>query len=471
MGISELFQEELSVVNIGVPLFYDDLAKQGHNVSRLDWAPPAGGDSELVAALEKLEKIADKIEEANRQAFQIINEAHPFLEGVGKAIEAIPEMGEKMLLHAGPPISWVKMSGPLRGAIIGAILYEGWAGTSEEAEALASSGQISYSPCHEHSTVGPMAGVVSPSMPVFIIHNRTHGNYSFATINEGLGKVLRYGAYSPDVLQRLKWIENELGPALNKALRLTEGIDLKALMAQMLHMGDEGHNRNKAATSLFFRAIAPLMVKGSQSVAEVEIAHRCLAFIDSNDHFFLNLSMPACKAILDAANGIPYSTLVTSMCRNGTDFGIRVSGTGGTWFTGPANMVEGLFFPGYTAKDANPDLGDSAITETAGIGGFAMAAAPAIVQFVGGSAPDAVEYSNLMYQITYGSNRMFTIPALDFRGTPTAIDIRKVIELGVLPIINTGIAHKDAGVGQVGAGLVRPPRECFEKALLALSKE
>ena len=467
MAVSELFPKKLAVINVGVPLFYNDLLKQGVDVVNLEWKPPAGGNPQLVAALDQLDEFRAKVDEGNAEAFKRINEAHPYLEGLGRAKDVIPGMGERMLLHAGPPIEWARMSGPVRGAVIGAILYEGWADTPEGAEKIASSeGQITFSPCHEHDTVGPMAGLVSPSMPVFIIKNRTHGNYAYATMNEGLGKVLRFGAYSPDVITRLKWMENELYPTLKKGIELSGGIDLKSIIAQMLHMGDEGHNRNKSGTSMLFRILAPLLLKTD---VERDVVRRCLEFIDSNDHFFLNLSMPTCKAVLDTAVGVPNSTLVTTMTRNGTDFGIRVAGTGREWFTAPANYVEGLLFPGFTAKDCNPDLGDSAIAETAGIGGFAMAAAPAIVQFVGGSAPDAVQFSKQMYLITQGANSMYTIPALDFKGTATGIDVRKVIDLGILPIINTGIAHKDAGIGQVGAGLVKPPKECFEKALLALA--
>ncbi|KLU59491.1 membrane protein FdrA [Peptococcaceae bacterium CEB3] len=467
MSIRDLFVTELAVINLGVPSFYEDLLRQGQPVIQVDWKPPAGGNQEMVAALEKLETVREKIEAGNREAFQRLSEAHPYLEGIGTARDLIPGLGERMLLHAGPPISWEHMSGPVRGAIIGAILYESWAQSPQDAEELAASGGIAFSPAHEHNAVGPMAGIISPSMPVFIIHNRTHGNYAYCTLNEGLGKVLRFGAFGPDVLERLKWMAEELAPALKKALQLSDGIDLKSLMAQMLHMGDEGHNRNKAGTSLFYRIVAPLLLKTDLAPKTVR---RCLEFIDSNDHFFLNLSMPACKAMLDAAVGVEYSTLVTTMTRNGTDFGLRVAGTGNHWFTAPANYVEGLLFPGFTPQDANPDLGDSAITETCGLGGFAMAAAPAIVQFVGGTASMALEFSNLMYQITYGENPVFTIPALNFRGTPTGIDVRQVVELGLLPVINTGIAHREAGIGQVGAGLVRPPMACFEKALSALAE-
>jgi hypothetical protein len=466
VAVVDLFIQKLSVINIGVPLFAEDLSRQGHQVLQVEWSPPAGGNIELLTSLEKLS--TPEVEEANRRAFERITQAHPYLEGIGIAREWIPGMQDKyMLLHAGPPITWSRMSGPLRGAILGAILYEGWAATPEEAETLASSDKMLYSPCHEHDTVGPMAGVVSPSMPVFKICNRVHGNVAYCTINEGLGKVLRFGAYSQEVLERLRWIEARLAPVLKKTLELCGGIDLKSIIAQTLHMGDESHNRNRAGTSLVFRALAPYLLETGFELPQLA---ECLKFINGNDHFFLNLSMPTCKAVLDSAQGIPNSTLVTTMTRNGTDFGIRVSGTGDRWFTAPANMVNGLYFPGYSVKDANPDIGDSAITETAGIGGFAMAAAPAIVQFVGGTSEDALEYTKLMYQITQGENLMYSIPTLNFRGTPTGIDVRKVIELGILPTINTGIAHKDPGIGQVGAGLVKPPRECFEQALLALSQ-
>jgi hypothetical protein len=377
-------------------------------------------------------------------------------------------MTKKTILHAGPPIKWEKMSGPLRGAVIGALIYEGLAVGEKEAIKLAASGEISYDPCHHHNTVGPMAGVVSASMPVWILQNKTYGNHSYCTLNEGLGKVLRYGAYSDEVIKRLKWIENLLTPLLKQTLKLHGPIDLKTMITQALQMGDEGHNRNRAGTSLLIRELAPYIIQTKFSEEEkIEV----LKFIDSNDHFFLNLTMPAAKCILDAAINIEFSTIVTVMARNGTEFGIRVSGLGERWFTGPAGIVDGLLFPGYTAKDANPDIGDSVIAETAGIGGFAMAAAPAIVQFVGGTAKDAINFTLKMYEITAAENNIFKIPALDFRGTPTGIDIRKVVETGILPSINTGIAHKDPGVGQVGAGLVKPPMNCFEDALQAFVED
>ena len=412
--------------------------------------------------------VQERIEAANKKVMEIILNGQPTLLDIGIAEEVIPGMTKKTILHAGPPIKWEKMSGPLKGAVIGALIYEGLAVDEKEAAKLAASGEISYDPCHHHNTVGPMAGVVSALMPVWILQNKKYGNYSYCTLNEGLGKVLRYGAYSDEVIKRLKWIENLLAPLLKQALELHGPIDLKTMITQALQMGDEGHNRNRAGTSLLIRELAPYIIQTKFSEKEkIEV----LKFIDSNDHFFLNLTMPACKCTMDAAKNIEFSTIITVMARNGTEFGIRVSGLGDRWFTGPAGIVDGLLFPGYTTEDANPDIGDSVIAETAGIGGFAMAAAPAIVQFVGGTAKDAVNFTLKMYEITAAENNIFKIPALDFRGTPTGIDIRKVVETGILPSINTGIAHKDPGVGQVGAGLVKPPINCFEDALQAFVED
>ncbi len=454
-----------AVVNVGSRVFAASMRAQGARVFEVDWRPPARGSIEAMRVLDELLDRED-VEEANRLAMGRYESARPLLVGIGRAREVIPGLEDRMLLHAGPPITWDRMSGPLRGAVMGAILYEGWASSPEQAQELASSGGVRYSPCHDHSSVGPMAGVVSPSMPVFVVENKVHGNRAYCTLNEGLGKVLRYGAYGQEVLDRLKWMAEVLAPVLKEAIGLAGAIDLSSLIAQALHMGDEVHNRNRAATSLFVRALAPSLVDTGFPARDIR---RTLEFINGNDHFFLNLSMPAAKAMLEAAHGVPKSTLVTVMARNGTDFGIRVSGLGDEWFTGPALTVKGLYFPPFTEADANPDIGDSAITETAGLGGFAMAAAIPIVQFVGGTPEDAVRFSRSMYGITLGENKLFTIPVLGFRGTPTGIDLRKVVETGVLPQINTGIAHKDPGIGQVGAGLVNPPWECFEKALAAFA--
>ena len=408
--------------------------------------------------------ISKKIDAANKVVLERILNAQPTLVGMGTAAENIPGMTKTTVLHSGPPVTWEKMCPPQRGAVLGGLIYEGLAKSPEEAENLAASGKITFAPCHHHNAVGPMAGIITYSMPVWIVQNKTAGNYAYSTINEGLGKVLRFGAYQNEVIERLHWIQNELYPLLKEAVLIHGEIDLKTMIAQVLQMGDEGHNRNKAGTSLLIRILAPAIVRTKFSE---EQKVKALKFLDSNDHTFLNLTMPACKSTLDPAGGVEYSTIVHVMARNGTEFGIRVSGLGDRWFTAPAEVIDGLFFPGFSKEDANPDLGDSCITEAAGIGAFCMGAAPAIVQFVGGTPADALNYSMRMYEITEGEGTTYKIPPLNFRGSATGIDIRKVIETGIRPVINTGIAACKAGVGQVGAGIVSPPLSCFEQALEA----
>ena len=467
-GIENLFSEKLKVINIGTSKFKEDLDLQYADSVQLDWRPAAGGNVKLVKLLDEMKSDPQR-EEGNKEAIKRMKNAHPFLVDVDLALHVVPNMHPKKIMHAGPPITWEKMCGPMQGAIIGALMLEGLAFNEMEAIVLAESGEIEFAPCNENDTVGPMAGIVSASMPVHIIENRTNGNRAYSTVNEGLGKVLRFGSFSDEVLARLKWIKDIYAPTLKKALAMSDGIDLKAITAQALHMGDECHNRNKAATSLFYREMVDYFL---QTDEDTNTIRESLRFIQSNDHYFLNLSMAASKAALNVAHGIPYSTVVTTMARNGVDFGIRISGCGEReWFSAPANFVKGLFFPGYSGDDAARDLGDSTITETLGIGGFSMAASPAIVQFVGGEVEDAIGFSQQMYSITTGENSNYSLPALNFRGSALGIDLCKVVETGILPIINTGIAHKEAGIGQIGAGLVHPPMECFEKALVAYAQK
>lgn len=407
------------------------------------------------------------LNQANLEATDRMISARPMLRGVDTAGNVIPGMRENLLLHAGPPIEWDRMSGPLRGAIIGALVFEGLAADEKEAVGLVEANEIEFAPCHHHNTVGPMAGVTSSSMMVYVVENVTHGNTAYSNLNEGYGKVLRYGAYSEGVIAKLRWMNSQMGPLLAEALGQSDGLDIRALLAEALHMGDEGHNRNKAGSLLYLKLLAPLIASVTKNR---ELESEVLQFLGDNALSVLNPVMAACKAMADAAHGVEGSTVVTTMARNGTDFGIRVSGLGDRWFVAPAEIPDGLYFPGFTSADANADIGDSTITETAGIGAFAMAAAPAIVTFVSGTPQDALNATLEMYEITVAEHSHFTIPALEFRGTPTGIDIVKVVDLGITPRVNTGIAHRDAGIGQVGAGLVRPPLVIFEQALVAFAE-
>lgn len=470
--LTELFTEELNLINVGIESFKEEAEGQGAHATHLDWMPPGGGKPAIIRALEKLEDpaIAEKIERANEEAVKRIINSQPVLIGFDQAINVVPGMKKNMILHAGPPISWDKMNGPMRGAITGAIVFEGFAETIEEAEKVAQSGEIIFSPCHDHQCVGSMAGVTSASMFMHIVENKTYGNLAFTNLSEQLSKILRMGANDESVITRLIWMRDVFGPMLRDAMKLNkEGIDLRLMLAQALHMGDECHNRNVAGTTLLIQALTPYII---QTDYTVEQQKEVFEFVASSDYFSGPTWMVMCKAALDSAVGIENSTVVTTMCRNGTEFGLHVSGLeGNPWLTGPAQRVIGPMFAGYTQDDAGLDIGDSAITETYGIGGFAMATAPAIVSLVGGTIEDAINYSLQMRTITTDENPNVTIPTLNFMGIPSGIDVKKVIQTGTLPVINTAIAHKEAGIGMIGAGITYPPMEVFEKAIVALSEQ
>jgi hypothetical protein len=411
--------------------------------------------------------IAKTIDAANAETVRRIMAADPVLIDVIPASEALPRLADRMILHSGPPIGWDRMCGPMRGAVMGIAVFEGWAKDLPEAEAMAASGKFKFEPNHHHDCVGPMTGMTTRGQMLLVVENRAFGNRAYCAINEGLGKVMRFGGNDKEVLDRIRWLTTSLGPALSKALKDLGGIPLKPLIARGLGMGDEMHQRNVACSSLLMRLLAPALARTATDTQDLA---KNLSFIAANDQFFLNVAMAMGKALTDPARGIDGSSIVTAMCRNGTDFGIRVSGTGDQWFTAPVEMPVGMYFPGYTEADANPDMGDSAIVETIGLGGFAMGAAPAVVGFIGaGNASEAAVFTRAMGEICITANPEWTIPAMDYRGVPTGIDIRLVVETGLMPTINTGVAHKKPGVGQVGAGVVKAPRGCFEKALEAFA--
>ena len=461
--LSRLLDNDPIVATAGTDMLADSIEQQGSTVWRADWRPPHPDATEALARLA-----ADgRNTAANAIAIGKMLDVRPHLADIDVARDVFPDMTDRTFFHAGPPIEWDRASGPMRGAIIGGMLYEGLATDPDDAAIRAARGEIELSPCHHHGAVGPMAGVTTPSMPVAIIQDGAGDGISYSTLNEGLGKVLRYGAFAPEVVARLQWMDRVLGPVLGAALRNRGPIDLLSLIAQALQMGDDGHNRNRAVTSLFLREIGGALVDGADAPVDQRLG--VFEFIDGNDHFMLNLVMAAGKLGSDAAAGVEASSLVTVMARNGTDFGVRLSGTGDEWFTAPAPPVDGLYLGGFTEQDASPDIGDSTITETVGLGGFAMAAAPAIVGFVGGTASGAVRRTLAMYEITLAEHPSFQIPMLEFRGTPVGIDAARVVRTGVLPQINTGVAGKEPGTGMVGAGLVEAPMECFVDGINSLA--
>src|SRR3954466_3318328 len=461
--MQRLLAGPLRVINVGLSGFARDLAVNAVPVVQVDWRPPP----RLQGVLTQLESRAQAIDEANAEVLRRMLAADPVLVGVRRAGELIAELdAERLILHAGPPLAWDRMCGPLRGAICGAIVFEGWARDLGGAEKLVESGGVRFAPNHHFGAVGPMTGITTRSQALMVVENRAFGNRALCTINEGLGKVMRFGGNDAEVLARLPWVRDEFAPLLDAALAASGGVALAPLIARGLAMGDEMHQRNVACTSLLVRALAPQLARAGTGAALA----RTLDFIAGNDQFFLNVAMAMAKSLLDPARDLAHCTVVTAMARNGTDFGVQVSALGGRWFTAPAQLPQGLYFPGYGAADANPDMGDSAILEALGLGAFAMAAAPAVAGFVGaGGFADAVATTRAMSELTVGRNPRRQVPALEFAGTPTGVDIRRVVETGVVPAINTGIAHRRAGVGQVGAGGAQAPLACFEQALAAFA--
>jgi len=468
MSARDLLNGDPRVIGVGLQGFIDDLGAQGCITSSIDWRLPASSDPAVLEANEALSvgSAARELNKANEEAITRMHSADPVLIDVQLAADVIEGLGEHKILHAGPPVEWQHMCGPMQGAICGAIVLEGWAKNLEAAASLADSGKIEFEPNHHHNAVGPMTGMTTQSMPLMVVENRAFGNKAYCAINEGLGKVMRFGGNDDSVLDRLRWLESTLGPLLADTLLARDGVGLRNIIARGLSMGDEMHQRNVACTSLLIRELAPTMAR----VSDPDTASEVLEFIGSNDQFFLNIAMAMGKAIMDPVRNIDGCSIVTAMSRNGTEFGIRVSGCGDEWFRAPVEMPRGLYFPGFSEKDANPDMGDSTIVETVGLGGFAMAASPAVAGFVGaGGAADAAAYTNQMTEITHSRNPEWTIPALDFAGVPSGIDIRKVVSSGITPTINTGIAHREPGIGQVGAGVVNAPLACFEQACIALA--
>ena len=468
-----LLDAKLAAINIGLESFPRSVREAGGTAVHVHWQPPGDGEPALAWQLAMLagddadpDCIGSRIDRANARAIERLLSAQPVWTDVAlHAREIWPDMG-RTLLHAGAPVPWSRMCGPMQGAMTGAVLYEGWADSHDAARSMLDRGEIDFGQCHDFAAVGPMAGIISPSMPLLVVKNAVHGNIAYTNINEGIGRVLRFGACGAEVIERLRWMERVLAPALRIAVRAAGGIDLKAIQAQALLMGDEVHSRNAAATAQLFQAIAVAL---AASEAERGAMREVLRFIAETSQFFLNFSMASAKAIMDAAHGIEASSLVTAIARNGVTTGIRIGGLGSQWFEAPSDTPQGLYFAGFTSEDANPDLGDSAIAETAGFGGFSLAASPALVQLVGGSVAQAVSYSKQMLHVTLARNPAMALPLLDFAGAPSGIDVRKVIDTGIRPVLTTGIAHRQAGLGQIGAGIVRVPLECFSGALRALA--
>lgn len=461
-----------NVINIGLKSFAEVCEEFGCRVVQYNWTPPAGGNVTLIKALNFIRNNGKvNVDELNQETIAKIVAGQPVIKDVRPAGEVIEEINKgKTILHAGPPIEYKDMPPTVKGSCIGAVLFEQWAKNEEEAKSLLESGEVNFIPCHHVNAVGPMGGITTKNMPVFVVENETYGNLAYCTMNEGIGKVLRFGAYDQEVVDRLIWMRDILGPTLSRAIKeIDGGLQVNPIIAKAIAMGDEFHQRNIAASLVFYKEVGPVITKMDMNEDD---KYQVMKFLADTDQFFLNIMMASGKAIMDGARADADGTVVTALCRNGVNFGIRIAGMGDQWFTGPVNIPKGLYFTGYDAEDGCPDIGDSAITETLGVGGVAMIAAPAVTRFVGaGGYQDAYDTSNEMTEIYLDHNPNYTIPNWDFKGSCLGLDASLVVEKGITPVINTGIAHKIPGYGQIGAGTVHPPMQCFEKAILAYAKK
>ncbi|UUX35315.1 bifunctional FdrA/YlbE family protein [Fundicoccus culcitae] len=472
----DLFNTAPRVINIGLKSFTEPILEFGGQALQFTWRPRAGGNKKLIRILNELENRKEEIDEANKKVVQRLINSQPILTDVRPAYELIPELDtdKKIILHAGPPIKWENMTGPMQGSCVGAMLFEGWAENESDAMSQLENGEVEFIPCHHVGAVGPMGGITTNNFPMLLVENQAdeseEGSRGMCIMNEGIGEVLRFGAYSEAVVNRLKWMRDVLGPVLGKAIRsLENGININVIIARAIGMGDEFHQRNIAASLVFLKEITPSII--ALEDVDAKEKEEVIQFLADTDQFFLNIAMAAGKAIVEYARKIKEGTIVTTMARNGENFGVRIAETGDTWYTAPVNTPDGLYFTGYSAEDANKDIGDSAITETIGLGGMAMIAAPGVTRFIGLSGlDDARRISEEMEKITVANNSTWAIPNWDFKGSVVGIDIRKVVETGITPIINTGMAHKKAGVGQVGAGTVRASLGSFEAALIGYAK-
>lgn len=401
--------------------------------------------------------VTDRIAEANDKAVDRMNKGRAMLVDFDLAKNVVPGMKDNTVLHAGPPIEYEKMIAPMKAAIQGSLVFEGKAKDLKQADELARSGELEFSPCHEHSTVAPMAGIVTPGKMVCVVENPTFGNRAYCNLHEGRGKILRFGGWDEEVLKRLQWMNDVLAPALRKVVKKSP-IDLKVIVSKGLMMGDEFHERYDASSLLFLKTVLDGLLDQPEGKEVIK-------FISDREQYYLNLAMPAMKALADPADGIENSTIVTRLTRNGVGYGIGISGLKGEWFVGPVVIPKGLYFPGFSESDAAGDFGDSAIMEVMGLGGYASAASPAVTRFVGGTVQDAVQMTMDGYKVCHGVNRDFLVPSLNFKGCPLGIDMIKVNRTGLLPKSNTGIAAKKPGVGQIGGGISHAPLEAFNDAL------
>lgn len=456
----------VEVVNVGLPLFAESVRLQERPVQQVDWRIPAGGDLSVVAALARLHGRKDAaIAEANTEVFRRLDTGVALLRGIRTALDIVPGIDDRTILHCGPAIQWPDVCDPLRRSMRAAVVAEGWAPDVAAADRLLADGQVHLEPANEHQTVVPMATAIGPSSPVYVVENEEGGTRAFAPINQGPGEVAWFGRETDAAIERLRFLRDVAGPILNDALALSGPIDVLALATQGIAMGDDIHMRTQATTNLLIRNLLAQIIEVAGSRG-VEFAK----YLSGNHLFFLNIAMAAAKSLTLWAETVSGSSIVTTMARNGTSFGIKLAGNDEWFLTEAPPVGDALYYSGFGPDTAARDIGDSAVLELVGLGGPAAAGSPAVAAFLGGTMADARRATEQMIQICAGPSTRFKLPTMDFRGTPVAVDARYVSELGITPKVNTGVLHVSAGTGQVGAGVATAPVDCFVAATLDLDR-
>jgi hypothetical protein len=457
--------DEVSVVNMGLSLFADAVRDQAATVEHVDWRIPAGGQLDLVGDLEHLygPRAAD-IDEANAEAVRRLDQSVCLLVDIAPAQTIVPGVSGQMLLHCGPAIEWPDVADPLRRSMRAATVAEGWAANVEEADQVLADGTVRLEPAYRYDTVMPMASAIGPSAPMFAVDNRDGGTRAFAPINQGPGETAWFGRETPAAIARLEFLHDVAGPMLRQVLGSSGSIDIFALAAQGVQIGDDVHMRTQGTTSLLIRNLLP------QIAALPEDGRIALAqYLSGNHLFFLNLAMAAAKSAAMWAEQVEGSSIVTMMCRNGTSYGVRLAGSDEVFVSEAPPVAEAMYYPDYGPETSARDIGDSAILELVGLGGAAAAGSPAVAGFLPRGMADAVAMTEQMRSICTAESSRFKLPTRNYRGTPIGVDVRRVVELDTTPKVTTGILHASSGVGQIGAGVATAPIECFRAALKALA--
>lgn len=405
------------------------------------------------------------IDEANGRAVEMITKAQPYWVSVEAAGDFLKEMGERTILHSGPPIPYEDMCELHKRGMQNGALMEGWAASRKEADRLLKRGDIHVDSALNYAAVGSGTGIITPSVPLLIVEDRRTKKRAGVFPAEGKfgGGFCGWGLYSKEIADNLRYLRERVYEPLSRLLEEEGGLELKSLIAESIEMGDENHSSQSAVDLLFLKKILPYGLKAENS-GEI------IRYFLETGRFFHNFGQAASRSALLGASDIPGSSMVTAAGGNGVEFGIKVAGLSEEWFTAPSPMIEGRYMtPGSRREDQLAWIGDSSVVECAGLGGILSAASPKVCAYRGDNLEKALETTRQMALICIGENPSYRIPNLDFAHSPVGIDVLKCVKTGITPVINGGMINRQGG--WMGAGCARIPMECFEKAAKAFEEK